>query len=280
MSKIFGLTEKDRDDLRQLFTEWNNTPGNPANRAPAVTHDYPSTGAYIAYAPLGIDAAEEVSETGTGTAVYLAPGAALCDIYRLLNLNGIPTLYPLGINSQMVFNISDAALAVGSWLLILQDKFNTWYATTGGGSEPLHPGDVIEKVVPETALGPSPGSGTGSIDDDTYLWTGYLCNIGLGPIGEVIPISAPDSVYILQRTQVAPEPDRLLKISGTYSAHFNGIADLGYGMKFVYVVLAAPVAVTLKQVVTDIISVSTVCNGDKTITTVIGYTTEEILTPG
>lgn len=272
MADLYGLTEKDRDDLRALLTSYRQGRINPSNRAAEPAIDYPTSGCYIAYAPVGIEAALEISGTGTGTSVYLEPGAALCDVYRLLDLNGTPTLYPLSVKSQMVFNISDAALAMGSWLLILQDKFNTWYAATSGGGTPGTIGDEMRKVVPTTALGPSPGSGTGSVDDFTYLWSGYYCNIALGAfeLGEIIPASSP--IYIIQRTQTSTEPGRLLKINGVYTGHFLGFSDQGLGFRATYGVLGAVNPSVDQEVVTDILGLTVGCNGDGTVTGTVSFT--------
>lgn len=275
---LYALNEEDRNALQDFMEKVNNFLYNTANRGNSRQEDdHQAPELYIAFAASGIPA--QVNS------IPPVPGDAECDIYRIVqNEAGDNNVVSMGIAPKTVYNISSADIADGTWCLIARDKSGSWIVvfTTGGSS-----GDIIRKVRPIVELPPITigfsGSGTGTgPDEDSFIWDGQVVDVGQVPpsLGFITPV---EQIYIIQKTITGPEPRRLLAINGIYLGDYIGIGLLKpfHTMDFrpVYVVCAAPIATVLQQVVTNITGSTSVCNGDKTVTTTIAFLTKKIAIP-
>lgn len=291
--KIYGLTEDDRNGLNDFIERVNKYIFNTTNRGNFIEDDHQAPEVYIAIVPdEGILGMTQPGTSGTA-APSGEPDSAECQIYKIVPdfITSVLTLVPIGEADMTikVYNISPSEIAGGTWITAARDKFGSWYATTGAGGDAINTGDEMRKVRPIGEYGPLTndglsGSGTGTgIDYDTFIYDAMIINVNYTPpfLGFVSNI---ERIYLLQKTTaLAPEPKRLLVIDGTYLGDFLGIANLRpfhtHDFRRVYVTLAAPIVTVLKKVVTDITGITSVCNGDKTVSTTIAFTTEDIPVP-
>jgi hypothetical protein len=101
---------------------------------------------YVALTPgggipaLATDLIYGLAGTGTGTGTGVGggntPGSADCQIYRVLNTEGVADLTDAGF-TRTVHNLSTTAIAGGAWVLAVRDKWGIWWAIDpagGGGS--------------------------------------------------------------------------------------------------------------------------------------------------
>lgn len=280
---IYGLNEEDRNSLQDFMAKVDRLSlvVNSMNRGNSRQEDDPpAPEVYVAVIPEeGIDALDPFGSTAIGV-----PDSADCQIYSLQQdpVTDIKQLLPIGEDvTRTVYNLGSNALDGGTWCLVARDKAGSWYATTGSGGGSVTNGDEIRKVVPTLALGPSPGSGSGSEDGNTFLWLGDLVDISYAkspapPLGTVTPFSIP--VYLIQRTiSTAPEPYRELAIGGVYLGDFLGISSLDpdIGFRRVYAVVGAPGLLTEEvTLIKSIDSATGVCNGGTppTVTVTINFT--------
>lgn len=95
--------------------------------------DYMAPEVYIAKVPdAGIPGLTPASETGTATDQD-HPGYAECDIYRILEVNGSPSLVEVGGFNKRVYNLSEDTIdADVRWITVLRSKFGQWLAAVSG----------------------------------------------------------------------------------------------------------------------------------------------------
>jgi hypothetical protein len=91
---------------------------------------------YLAKTPsTGILAIHPGLLIGTGTDPQIplddTPFSGQCQVYRLVN--GVVHIVP-GL-TRLVYNMSNADLAGNQWVLIIRDKFGSWFTTTALGLE-------------------------------------------------------------------------------------------------------------------------------------------------
>lgn len=131
ISLLRGLIQNERNRLRSPQRAFEPEPSLPT--APDI---------YVAKAPVGgIAGLDAEAGTGTGTGTLGFPGSAECEIYRRGYLGIYPKLIPTG-KQQIVYNLSEASVPGGSWVLIERDKWGSWWAVPtavgeigdGGGS--------------------------------------------------------------------------------------------------------------------------------------------------
>lgn len=128
------LTERMYQKLLEIIAAYERNTLNVQGRQPALPADHeeiltPET--YIAITPAGGIAAC-IPPIGTGTDPddihsYFRPGKALCTIYRLIAINGIDVLVPLGVQKE-VHNFMQVKLAGSLPFKITRDKPGTWWA--------------------------------------------------------------------------------------------------------------------------------------------------------
>ena len=141
--KLYGLTEKDREQVQDLVDgferKWGNVPGHSV----PVLDDPMAPEVYIARTPAGgIPALTEGVGTGTGTGSgcdYDEPGYATCPIYRILPPTGTGShdcdhhIEPVNGLTRTVFNLSSSSVAGNSWVLVVRDKWGSWFVPPSGG---------------------------------------------------------------------------------------------------------------------------------------------------
>lgn len=149
---VTALSQADRDAILELIREENkrvrNTQQRP--REGAVDHEeFPAPEHYVALAPHGGIPAVTVNEfetgtgTGTGTGTTFGddvPGSAICQIYQLIkeddaDVSGTLKMVPGEV--KRVYNANRVKVQAGSWVNVLRDKFETWWAVgpvIGGSS--------------------------------------------------------------------------------------------------------------------------------------------------
>lgn len=123
--KIYGLAEPDRTEFKRLVDErrQNKRPRGHSDSVDEENSQAPET--YIALIPPeGID--ELIDDE---------PGSALCDIYRIADVNGFDVLIPLDIQKR-VYNLSASAVEGDLYLPVTRAKSGHWLAVqNGGGNE-------------------------------------------------------------------------------------------------------------------------------------------------
>lgn len=160
--KLYGLTEKDREQVQLLISDFERLPPQrPGRSAPSDDHQAPEV--YVAKTPsTGIPPLIEGVGTGTGTGSgcdYDEPGYAECVIYRVLPPTGTGShdcdlhLEPVGITRQ-VLNLSGRYVPADSWTLVIRDKWGSWFVPSSSGA--AGEGSVVyiyDVVGPIEALG-------------------------------------------------------------------------------------------------------------------------------
>ncbi|MFA5056486.1 MAG: hypothetical protein WC485_00095 [Opitutaceae bacterium] len=113
------LTEEDHRDLRRILAQWR---ARPQNRAASTSLSLPgqTPDVYVAQAPSG----------GLPALSGTTPGQAECDIYKIVEVTGVPTLISAGI-MRAIYNLSATAITSG-WFQVNRDKFGKWLAVAGG----------------------------------------------------------------------------------------------------------------------------------------------------
>lgn len=123
MPEVNFLTDDDVAILRRLVRESRNTLVNGRTRGTALEQEQTTPEVYVIKTPVGgIPAIESLGTGDSGTQV---PGSAECDIYRLLDT--APLLYNCGF-TKTIYNLSRQDLPEEQWLLVVRDKFGSWYA--------------------------------------------------------------------------------------------------------------------------------------------------------
>lgn len=278
---IYGLNEEDRNALQDFMAKVNqlqamvNTQGRAIS---AKEDDHQAPEVYVAITPEdGIDALIISDDGGP------VPGQALCNIYKLVQLETSYELQSIGEDTlKLVNNLSTDGLDGDEFLLVIRDKFGDWYAVTGGSA----PEGSTTTVKPTAARGPHVGSSSSSLDDETFLWDGYIVEIA-GSTPTLGSVTQLEYIYIIQRTLgLVPEVERLLIEEHIYSGYYLTDANLSGAVddfRPVYVVVDAPgsnSSAALVSVVGNITGVVSTCLGNGAISTTVSFTTVQVLGPG
>jgi hypothetical protein len=84
---------------------------------------------YLALTPAGGIAAAAQGSTGTGihAAIDDIPGSADCQVYRTLNVTGVPFLATAGFQVRRVHNYNPLAIPGNKLVQVFRDNFGQWY---------------------------------------------------------------------------------------------------------------------------------------------------------
>lgn len=122
----------------QQMVQWWRKQG-PPNRTPTTDDDSLSPGvdAILVRAPsTGIPALTvNLTGTGTGSGEGLAddtPGSAVCTGYTFTFLPPDPTVRPVSLIQERVWNFSETAVSANAWVLAIQERGGRWIALTPG----------------------------------------------------------------------------------------------------------------------------------------------------
>lgn len=129
--ELFGLTNEDRQLLKQWLEMMRKQRVNPVNRPHVEEPESQTPDVYIALTPpAGIAANDVTAGTAgagtTGGVTGATPGSADCSVYRLDLATG--DLIYTGF-TQKVYNLSTSAIGGNEWVNIARDKWGTWLAT-------------------------------------------------------------------------------------------------------------------------------------------------------
>ena len=119
--------EDDRRLLREMVQAFKRNPANLNRREELQPRQ--ASEVYIAKAQsaTGIPAMSKYAGTGTGTDSYDEPGSAVCDIYKISELDATPDIRQVSGLTARVYNLSQAAVG-GDWMLVTKTKFGKWVA--------------------------------------------------------------------------------------------------------------------------------------------------------
>lgn len=201
----YTVTAEEAAILRRLVERERNRLDNPSNRPHVPLPILASPEVLIALAPeggipaLGDEAVPELGFTGTGSGLgdLFEPSAVECDIYRIvLDDFGVAQLDKVWITA-LVYNLSGSAIAEGSWVVVLQDRFGCWLAAAvaSGGTLRVRAVDGTPSYFPINTLEfeeldgfrvSRPSAGVARIrmtgvagDDTTELWCNCTVTGGL-----------------------------------------------------------------------------------------------------
>lgn len=134
---VKALSNEQEEAIRNLIREEVRRVRNTQQRGRegAVDHEeFPAPEVYIALAPHGGIAAVTVGEfetgtgTGTGTGTTFGddvPGSAICQIYYL---HDDGTLKMIDGEVKRIYNANRTRIQAGSWVIVVRDKLETWWA--------------------------------------------------------------------------------------------------------------------------------------------------------
>jgi hypothetical protein len=138
--RVYALGESDVSVLAGVV-EGHAHP--PPRRPPARPSLRPSgtPHAHLVYTDAEIPALARAGTTGTPAAQAEddVPGSRLCRVYRLVR--GRPRLIPN--HKVKVYNLGDAAVPAGAWVLVQQDRFGDWFVGSGAGASGAGPTLVL-----------------------------------------------------------------------------------------------------------------------------------------
>lgn len=121
---ITALDDRDRRLIQELIRTSKSARPPVGRELEDLQDDAPEV--YVARTPVGgIDGLQE--ETGTG--INDRPGYATCNIYRILSINSIPTLFPIPSLTKRVYNLSHDRIGGNRWVMVTRDKLGSWYTT-------------------------------------------------------------------------------------------------------------------------------------------------------
>lgn len=170
MAKQFYLSESDQALLREWISVARHSPRNVHNRhgkCVADDEEMMAPEVYVARTPEdGIPALDENNVIGTGSGTgsdveLIAfdddePGYASCNVYRVDLVqhtgtgNPTPTLVSIDELTRRVYNLSTTEIAGNKLILIIRDKWDSWFAVSEGSSAECTPGEIVrchERVV-------------------------------------------------------------------------------------------------------------------------------------
>ncbi len=142
------LSESDVEKLRQLFVDFYGKPQSTTQRPYVPSDDeYLTPEVYVAFTPSGgIPALSEGGDSGTALGPGDTPGSADCQVYQLVS-GALQVVTGL---TRKVYNFGGAAVAGSEWVLVLRDKYGTWW-TDGSSSVPACVSFVITRCVAGSA---------------------------------------------------------------------------------------------------------------------------------
>jgi hypothetical protein len=199
---VYGLSEKDRSDIRELMRRVDMMQRNTQNRPNLIggpdAQEILAPEVYLALTPpQGIPAVGEEIGTATATSNEEDNGVPIwygwCEVWRVLpsvagsvGTSTGPTaqedrIFPAftGIPVK-VYNYSDSALPGGEWVLVARDKFGSWFAVSSGGAGGS--GSSAMSFV-QIINGPETG-----IQGD--IWQAYILSMASGTPGFFTPSNA------------------------------------------------------------------------------------------
>jgi len=121
----YFLSKDDRDDLGELLDAYRRgrIPTSGSGNVDGTDHqENQAPDVYVAFTPGG----------GIPVRSGVTPGAAECDLYRLLPDETLEQ-YPDGV-TQYVYNLSTAAVPEESYVLVSRDKAGTWWVVASAGA--------------------------------------------------------------------------------------------------------------------------------------------------
>lgn len=166
-TKINTLGDADVTLLKEM-AEWFRRKVRTSKGGVPESQDQMAPEIYLARTPAGGIPALDEGTTGTGTGTGTGtnnptsddiPGAALCDIYRVVN-SGTSIIKVFTLKA-LVFNVCTFAVPEYTWITVYRDKFGTWFVPSNGGvagtiGEDSNVADHVHVVgVPGTAVGTS-----------------------------------------------------------------------------------------------------------------------------
>lgn len=131
-TKLYALTQQERDILREMVKEYRGRRHNTPTRAQTADSSQ-APEVYIAKVPsAGIPALTVVSGT-------IQPGSVLCSLYNVNNYNFLDSGGPQTLSAmlagstaiqKLVFNLGASAIAGGSnvFIPVVRDKWGSWIA--------------------------------------------------------------------------------------------------------------------------------------------------------
>ena len=136
----FVLTEEDRAWLRTLVEDYSSRTGRARPGGPrSEDADLPAPETYVALtpSPSGLPALSRSGTTGTGSedAADDVPGYAECPLYRISKTSSGARFERVMATPPTVYNLLDAAIPGGRWIVVTRDKFGCWLFTGAFGLE-------------------------------------------------------------------------------------------------------------------------------------------------
>lgn len=134
MADGYYLSESDRQILNELIRDYRSRSSTTSTRAVQRPEYYANADIYLARTPdTGIPALTEA----TGASNYDTPGSATCYIYKVSTdgTTGESSIKPVDQTRRKVFNVSHEDIGGNRWIVVVKDKFGSWFATIAG--EPI-----------------------------------------------------------------------------------------------------------------------------------------------
>lgn len=169
MAKGYYLTEEDLKVLRDVIARERSRQGRTTGRQGVDWDEHQAPEVYVARTPYaGISGLTTVGtgthlDTGTGTGTGVTgddvAGSASCAIYQVVD----GEFLSIG-TSLLVHNYSTEAVEGDKWVLVLRDKFGTWFVND------MEPAGINIARTPSAgiaALGEGADTGTGSGTHET-----------------------------------------------------------------------------------------------------------------
>lgn len=130
---IYVLNDSDRRLIEEFLSAQRNHPQNPP-----VRNVFPTT--KLEYLPPECYVARPQTAGGIAARSGTTPGQAECDIFRIHDVSGTPTLQEITGFDKTVYNISADAIDQ-DYIPVARDKYGKWIAMVGaggGGSQIIH----------------------------------------------------------------------------------------------------------------------------------------------
>lgn len=198
--KLTVLTPDDADVLRELVRDWRGRKRSQV-RSPGGLDDFPAPECYVAKTPAGGIPGLDDNTGGTGTGTGVHPGAADCQIWRIVDpASNDPWMEDVTGTERRVYNVSDSPIYGNVWIPVERDKMGFWLALggfvsccdqseccDGGGGEPpdeSNPctetpcGDWTLNLCGPSVLGPNGGAYIGTLWQRVIPLTPGWQNVG------------------------------------------------------------------------------------------------------
>lgn len=132
--ELYYLNQSDRDVFQDMAREFRSRRPSAGKSRHEETQDNFAPEVYVARTPAGGIAALNAHGTGTTDDV---PGSAECNIYRVLSGGesgtGSAEIVSATYGTKVVYNLSGSSVAGASWIVVVRDKYGTWFVGTGTG---------------------------------------------------------------------------------------------------------------------------------------------------